>query len=133
MTSKHGISVKIPLVYDPSDGPYKLNKKMKEVIQQNFKNLVLTAPGERVMDPNFGVGLRNYLFEQISETLFTKISARIRTQVKRYLSFVTVEFITFDSMDTNPVLGPNEIQVTIRYNILPLDAEDTLSITAQTN
>jgi len=80
VTSKHGISVKLPLIYDPSDGPYKLNKRMKEVVRQNFKNLVLTAPGERVMDPNFGVGLRNYLFEQISETLFTKISARIRTQ-----------------------------------------------------
>ena len=133
MTSKHGISVKLPLVYDPSDGPYRLNKRMKEVVRQNFKNLVLTAPGERVMDPNFGVGLRNYLFEQISEPLFTKVAARIRTQVKRYLSFVNVEFITFDSMDTNPELGPNEVQVTIRYNILPLDAEDTLSITAETN
>ncbi len=133
MTSKHGISVKLPLIYDQSDGPYKLNKKMKEVVRQNFKNLVLTAPGERVMDPNFGVGLRNYLFEQISEQLYTKVATRIRTQVKRYLSFVTVEFITFDSMDTNPELGPNEVQVTIRYNILPLDTEDTLSITADTN
>ena len=128
----NGYSPKLPLTRDSVDG-FRLTKNLKEMVQQNFKNLVLTAPGERVMDSNFGVGLRNYLFEQISETLFTKISARIRTQVKRYLSFVTVEFITFDSMDTNPELGPNEIQVTIRYNILPLDAEDTLSITAQTN
>jgi hypothetical protein len=36
-------------------------------------------------------------------------------------------------MDNNPQLGPNDVQVFIQYNILPLDAEDTLSITATTN
>jgi phage baseplate assembly protein W len=133
MSSKHGISVKLPLTYNSFDGPYTLNKKTKEAVRQNFKNLVLTAPGERVMDPQFGVGMRNYLFEQMNDRLFTKLSERIRTQVRSYLPFVFVEHITFDSMDTKEGIGPNELQVTIQYNILPLDAEDTLSITAATN
>jgi len=133
MSSKHGISVKLPLTYNSFDGPYTLNKKTKEAVRQNFKNLVLTAPGERVMDPQFGVGMRNFLFEQMNDSLFSKISERIRAQVRSYLPFVFVEHITFDSMETNPNIGPNELQVTIQYNILPLDAEDTLSITAATN
>ena len=133
MSSKHGISVKLPLTYNSFDGPYTLNKKTKEAVRQNFKNLVLTAPGERVMDPQFGVGMRNFLFEQMNDNLFAKISERIRAQVRSYLPFVFVEHITFDSMDTNEGIGPNELQVTIQYNILPLDAEDTLSITAATN
>ena len=78
MSSKHGISVKLPLTYNSFDGPYTLNKKTKEAVRQNFKNLVLTAPGERVMDPQFGVGMRNFLFEQMNDSLFTKISERIR-------------------------------------------------------
>ena len=133
MSSKHGISVKLPLTYNSSDGPYTLNKKTKEAVRQNFKNLVLTAPGERVMDPQFGVGLRNFLFEQMNDPLFSRISERIRTQVQAYMPFVFVEHITFDSMETKEGIGPNELQVTIQYNILPLDAEDTLSITAATN
>ena len=133
MSSKHGISVKLPLTYNSSDGPYTLNKKTKEAVRQNFKNLVLTAPGERVMDPQFGVGMRNFLFEQMNDSLFTKISERIRAQVRSYMPFVFVEHITFDSMETSEGIGPNELQVTIQYNILPLDAEDTLSITAATN
>lgn len=32
-------------------------------IRQNFKMLLLTNPGEKIMDPSFGVGIRNYLFE----------------------------------------------------------------------
>ena len=133
MSSKHGISVKLPLTYNSSDGPYTLNKKTKEAVRQNFKNLVLTAPGERVMDPQFGVGMRNFLFEQMNDPLFSRISERIRTQVQAYMPFVFVEHITFDSMETKEGIGPNELQVTIQYNILPLDAEDTLSITAATN
>ena len=31
-----------------------------EAVQQNFRMLLLTSPGEYVMDVNFGVGLRNY-------------------------------------------------------------------------
>jgi phage baseplate assembly protein W len=133
MTSKHGISVKLPLTYDPEDGPYRLNKKTKEAVRQNLKHLVLTAPGERVMNPQFGVGLRNFLFEPISDRLFTKVAERIRAQVRAYLPFIFIEHISFDSMDNNPQLGPNDVQVFIQYNILPLDAEDTLSITATTN
>ena len=67
MSSKHGISVKLPLTYNSFDGPYTLNKKTKEAVRQNFKNLVLTAPGERVMDPQFGGGMRNFLFEQMND------------------------------------------------------------------
>ena len=133
MSSKHGISVKLPLTYNSFDGPYTLNKKTKEAVRQNFKNLVLTAPGERVMDPQFGVGMSNFLFEQMNDALFSRISERIRTQVQAYMPFVFVEHIRFDSMDTKEEIGPNELQVTIQYNILPLDAEDTLSITAATN
>jgi|TARA_R110000822_G_scaffold17729_1_gene59392 phage baseplate assembly protein W len=133
MTSKHGISVKLPLTYNSSDGPYSLNKTTKEAVRQNFKNLILTAPGERVMDPQFGVGLRNYLFEQINDVLYSKIATRIREQVRSYIPFIFIEHISFESMDTNSAMGPNEVQVFIKYNILPLDAEDTLSITAATN
>tara|TARA_R110000851_G_scaffold34747_1_gene92050 strand:- start:654 stop:1055 length:402 start_codon:yes stop_codon:yes gene_type:complete len=133
MTSKHGISVKLPLTYNSVDGPYSLNKTTKEAVRQNFKNLVLTAPGERVMDPQFGVGLRNFLFEQMNDTLYSKVATRIREQIRAYMPFVFIEHISFESMDTNSSLGPNELQVYIQYNILPLDAEDTLSITAATN
>mgnify|MGYP003354002300 CR=1 FL=1 len=34
-------------------------------MKQNFKILLLTNPGERVHFPKFGVGLRNYLFENL--------------------------------------------------------------------
>ena len=59
----NGIAPKIPLKVDQVDGPYGLIKDYVELVKQNFKMLLLTNPGERIMNPDFGVGLRRYLFE----------------------------------------------------------------------
>ena len=40
-----GISVKLPLFVSEFDGPYALNKTLKDTVKQNFKMLLLTIPG----------------------------------------------------------------------------------------
>jgi len=122
MAGKSGISVSLPLTYDLVDGPFYLNK-----------NLVLTNPGERIMDPSFGVGLRTFLFEQINDETYTKIATKIRQQLVAYLPFINVNGIYFDDASTNSDLGYNEIHLGISYNIAPLDINDTLSITTLLN
>ena len=62
----YGISPKLPLIVDDLDGHYGLTKTIREAVKQNFKNLILTSPGERVMDQQFGVGLRSYFFDHRS-------------------------------------------------------------------
>ena len=50
----------------PFDGPAVFNQSFttKEQVKSNLINLLLTSPGERLMNPTFGVGIRNLLFEQ---------------------------------------------------------------------
>ena len=64
-----GISPKLPLSLSPNGG-HLLNETHEKSVAQNFKNLVLTCPGERAMDPLFGVGLRNFLF--LNDTAVTR-------------------------------------------------------------
>ncbi len=84
-----GYSPKLPLQHDPVDGYYKLNKTIGAVMKQNIKMVVLTCPGERMMDPNFGVGVRNYLFDTKMVT-HTSLRGKIMEQVKKYVPFVRV-------------------------------------------
>ena len=77
MSKLQGISPKLPLTYSKTDGPYLLNKNLKETVKQNFKMLVLTSPGERVMVPDFGVGLRNFLFEAMDDSTYGQIVQKI--------------------------------------------------------
>ena len=132
MSKLQGISVKLPLHYSTEDGPYQLNKNLGSVIKQNFKNLLLTSPGERVMLPEFGVGLRQLLFEPIGPRVYERISTRIRTQTQRFLPFINIENIRFVNADNSASTQDNEVKILVSYNIGSIDTNDTLTI-SQTN
>jgi len=121
----NGYSPKLPLVLDEKDGTYSSNMTMLETIKQNLKMLILTNPGERVMDPEFGVGIRNYLFSQNTDSVAGEISSRIYSQINDYLNFILVEdVIIIPPSDINE----NLISVTIQYSIPSLNITDTLNM-----
>ena len=98
------------------------------LVKQNLKMLILTTPGERVMDINFGVGLRRYLFEMNDKTTYQDIATRIRSQVSQYMSFVEVQKIEFDTPEDSPELFPNDLRMKITFKIVPLQMTGTLQI-----
>lgn len=109
-----GVSVKQPLSVNNTDGAYTLNKSIYESTAQNLRTLVLTIPGERMMDPDFGVGLRDYLFEQDTPTLKSGIRSTINNQVRRYLPFVNIRGINVLAPEDT---GTSLLSVTISYSI----------------
>jgi uncharacterized protein len=129
MSGMQGISPKLPLVFSSTDGPYQLTKTIGEAIRQNFKNLLLTSPGERIMIPEFGCGLRRLLFEGFNPSLHERIRGQINRQVNTYLPFVVVEQVNFITHESNSDLGLNELAIEILYNLGSLDTQDTLTIT----
>ena len=129
----NGISPKLPLLVSDQDGPYGLNKKLRQAIKQNLKNLVLTSPGERIMIPDFGVGIRRFLFNSINSNLFDKITERIQSQVDSYMPFVNIIEISFVTSDENSNLGFNEVQTNITYSVPRISLTDRLQITQTQN
>lgn len=128
-----GVSPALPLVYDQLDGPYRLTKSIKEAVLQNFKHLILTNPGEKIMDPNFGVGIRQYLFEQDNGEMQAEIIANIRSQTKRYLSAIYVLDIRFSQgselrADQVSVAESNAMYINILFEILPLAETNVLTL-----
>lgn len=122
-----GLSVKLPLVQDESDGRYALNKTLQEMVKQDLRNLVMTIPGERPLIPEYGVGLQQYLFEPnvVVEATQAEIVSRIDDQVKRFMPYLQIEHVNFEyDEETNAHL----IAAQIDYTITPLDAFDTLDV-----
>ena len=116
-----GLSPKLPLNISTEDGAYGLNKTYQEMVRQNFLNLILTNPGERIMDPIFGVGIRNFLFDMNNPSTYSEISSRIYNQVSKYLPFIEVSDVSFNSNDNNEQNDfGNYVYVRILYRILPL-------------
>ena len=133
-----GLAPKLPLTPNKADG-YELLQSIKDVVKQNMKNLILTSPGERVMDPLFGVGLRGYLFEMDTDLVKEAIKQDVNEQVKKYLPFVELlgvfiynpsDVVDSDSfvLDFEPGLSSNTLRVRIVYSIIPLATEDMLDL-----
>ena len=122
-----GIAPKLPLTLDNLDG-FRLTKSLVETVQQNMKMLLLTAPGERIMDPNFGVGMRNYLFREDDVGTYDEIREKINEQVRLYMPFIEITGVFFSK--PSPVFGFDELttNMLIEYVILPTDDVDSLTI-----
>ena len=103
-------------------------QEYSSLAKQNFKNLLLTAPGERVMDINFGVGLRNYLFEPSTGLTQGDISVRIYDQVRKYLPYIEVKDVVFSASDAE--VDTSKLSIDIYYEVIPLSIQDLISIDA---
>lgn len=133
MKSMSGISPRLPLLSDYIDGSYSLNKTIRETVAQNLKNLILTEPGEKIMDPTFGVGLNSYLFENFNSTTVGRIKTRIYKQVEKYLPFV--EILAVDTGQGEASKGESEqlLKIRIDFLIKPLEETDILIINSDAN
>ena len=123
-----GLSPKLPLVVDKEYGPYKANKTYMEMIKQNFKHLLLTIPGEKMMDPDFGVGLLTFLFEQDTLVVRGAISDRIETQLDMYMPFVELLEIDFIGFEEDVEAEPGTLSMKIKYRVPDLNVVDLLEI-----
>ena len=124
-----GYSPKLPLALDPRDG-FRLTRTLKEVSKQNLKMLVLTSPGERIMDPTFGVGIYNFLFELEGGTTRARIRERISEQVERYMPFIQIVKVSFNDRE-NFDSGMNSLGIVIRYRVPSLGESDVLQMNIQ--
>jgi len=118
--SKIGYSPSLPLDYDKDNGPYSMLNTLDGIIKQNLKMLLLTAPGERIMMPDYGVGLRNYLFMENTIVVKEDIESRILQQVDIFMPFL--KNINIDVKDSNST-DSNAISVRVSFFVGPLGKE----------
>ena len=117
MASTYGYSPRIlPFAPDIETG-FTQNKTLKQVAIQNFINLVLCAPGERLFYKDFGVGLRNYLFEMNIASTRQAIKQSIVTQAGTYLPYIKIDSITFEGTEEDK----NILKINIFFQLTSTD------------
>jgi Bacteriophage baseplate protein W len=80
-------------------------------VRELIELLLFTAPGERVMRPDFGCGLLDLTFEPNSPELAATLQISIQAQLQRWLGDV----ITATALDVES--SGHELRVTISYVI----------------
>ncbi len=110
------IPFSIPTAFQP-------NYTTKEAIKNNLLNFFLTNPGERPLNPGFGGGLRNFLFEQITDGNLDFLKVQIDNKLKFYFPNIIVQDLKITEQSDN-----NLINVTLKYKVKNTNIEDTLQI-----
>jgi phage baseplate assembly protein W len=59
----------------------------------SLKNIMTTTPGEKLLNPTFGLDLRDYLFETVSETKAFFLAQKILTGLSVQEPRVVIEYI----------------------------------------
>mgnify|MGYP003626965584 CR=1 FL=1 len=118
------LSVKLPITRNTADG-FTMIRDFQTLVRQNFKMLILTAPGERVMEPEFGVGIRNFLFENFNNSVFVDIKSEIIRQTSIFLPIINILEVNFDT--SNP--DANILGIRILYSLPDVGITDLLEFT----
>ena len=83
-------------------------------IAQSLRILLATTPGERVMQPSFGCGLKSQLFASIDESTVTLLKDVIRRAILFFEPRVTLDSIQADT--THAYHG--RLDLLIHYTII---------------
>ena len=81
-------------------------------IRDLIHQVLLTAPGERVMRPDFGAGLLTLVFEPNSATIAATTQFLVQSGLQQHLSnLIAVDSVTVENIDST-------LEVTVRYTVL---------------
>ena len=72
---------------------YMSRQEDDRLIKNDILQLLLTIPGERVMRPEYGVNLRNFVFEQLSPNDITSLEQEITVKINNYEPRVVIQSI----------------------------------------
>jgi phage baseplate assembly protein W len=75
-------------------------------IKEAIRVILMTNPGERVMRPDFGAGLTDFLFEPLSTTTLEQIRTRVNNALVDWEPRIDIQTITVtvDNSEPNKVL-----------------------------
>jgi phage baseplate assembly protein W len=82
-------------------------------IQASLRILFRTTPGERFLQPNYGIDISALLFEPMSTTLRTFLTDRVRTAILIHEPRIKLTNLEIDSPDPND----GSLRIRVEYEV----------------
>jgi phage baseplate assembly protein W len=105
--------ITLPITHGPS-GYFNQSYSVGEQIKSNLNLLLRTKKGERRMNPDFGSGLWNVLFENNVEEIGQIVESTIRKDISRWMNYVNVESVDVDRTSDS---SQHRINVSVVYTV----------------
>jgi uncharacterized protein len=120
-----GLEVMVPFQINPATGQVMTVNQYQEIIAQHVLSVLMTAPGERVMLPTYGVGMQNYVFQPGTPLVEAQIQSTIQSSFKTWEPAVIIQNVDV----TTTTQQPNVLTVTVTYSTTPYTATNQVTVT----
>ena len=118
LNKNRAIGVAFP--YD-SPGVFRQSFNEKDAVKSNLINLLLTEPGERIMEPTFGLGLKNKLFENNINVEELKIN--IGDKINQFIPQINLV-----NVDAQLIENSHTLMIQISYRITSSGEQDAIEV-----
>tara|TARA_B100001109_G_scaffold79995_1_gene65427 strand:+ start:590 stop:1021 length:432 start_codon:yes stop_codon:yes gene_type:complete len=108
-----------------NDGYFRQSFRTFDQVRSNLKNLLLTKKGERLLQPDFGSGLHDLLFNPATEKFEEDLETTINNAVAKWLPYITVEDIDIDI--SKEMTDNNQAKVSLKFKQEGDQTLDTLT------
>lgn len=113
--------IQFPLDITGKNSGYDL-ADVQSTVRFNIKNVILTNPGERIMIPEFGVGIKEKLFELSSFEMLEQIKIDIQEQMSFYVPYVDILDLSIE------IINEQSILIRMTYEIDFVEILDSIEI-----
>ncbi|GGC76677.1 GPW/gp25 family protein [Undibacterium terreum] len=93
-----------------------------EDIKQSLRILLSTTPGERVMQPSFGCGLKSQIYENVNESTVTVLKDLIRRAILFFEPRIVLESILEDTS----LAQEGRLDFSIFYTVISTNARHNI-------
>lgn len=100
-----------------------------EAAKTNLRNLLLTAKGERIMQPEFGTGLHELIFEQMGDDFEDRLVDTITESVNFWLPYINIDEINVEL--TDEMKDKNQVGMDIKFSVGDNVETDSVTFTIQ--
>tara|TARA_R100000008_G_scaffold25816_1_gene13938 strand:+ start:785 stop:1186 length:402 start_codon:yes stop_codon:yes gene_type:complete len=113
--SKAFKDISMSFKYNPLSGDL-IALKNENAIARSVRNIVLTSPGEKFFDPDFGSQVGEILFENVDDITAISVREEIENSIKNYEPRVKLMDVIVE-----PNYDSNQFDVRIDYRIVGID------------
>jgi phage baseplate assembly protein W len=111
------IGIKYPLKKsNNTEGYFESTEQTIDAVKQNVRNYLKTKKGERMMQPDLGLNLDKYIFEQISDDTIIAMQNEIIDGFGLWFPFLNIEDIVINA-DQLDQFGKNTINIEVIFSL----------------
>jgi hypothetical protein len=119
-----GLEVMVPFQINPATGQVMTTNQYQDIIAQHVLSILMTAKGERVMIPGYGVGMQNFVFKPDTPLIEAEIQSTITNSFKTWEPAVQIQKVVLASS----IQQPNLLTVTVTYSTTPYQTTNTVTV-----